>query len=172
MNRKRALYTALLVLTGLAVWMASAAGAESPSAIANITPTKVKIRQSGTTMPGSSWTEVGRLQLPVGSWVVQAHLTAYSIAPATTPLECYLTAPNAAAGHALVELGATKGTNADDISLIALSNAPNGGNADLVCKVSALAADRRVFAEGIVVAATSVSGATVTHSAPPSTVSS
>lgn len=168
MNRKRALSTALLCLLGLAVLLASAAGADSPSGIANITPTKIKLHQSGTTVPGSSWTEVGRLQLPVGSWVTQAHLSVYSVASAPTPVECYLTAPNATAGHAVVELGAAKGANAADISLIALSNAPNGGSADLICKVSAPAADRRVFAQGVVVAATSVGGVTVTHSTPPS----
>lgn len=164
MRTRSTLIVSILAALCTAVVVASAVGADTGTgALANFTANKVKLHQTGATIPNSSWTLVGRLQLPVGSWVIDGRLNVYSVAGTATPVDCYLMAPNATPGHAEIELGATKGTNGQSMGVLTATNAPNGGNADLLCRVSNKAADRAVFAQGIAIVATSVSGVTVTR---------
>ncbi|HVC88714.1 MAG TPA: hypothetical protein VNC40_14985 [Gaiellaceae bacterium] len=168
MNRRYVFLATLVTFVAVAAVGAVSIGATSGSgAIANITPGNVKILAWHSTAPNpANWAHLGQLSLPVGSWLVTAHFDVYSQASIPTAVDCFLTAPNAISGHDTIELGDAKGINGSSMSLLALTNAPNGGSADVYCRLTDTAADRKVFARSVIVAATSVDGVTVTRAAP------
>jgi len=140
-------------------------GADSATgALANFTPGKVKLLQTGGEQPNSQYADLGRLKLPVGSWVIMAH--SVLVASASTGVDCFLVAPNAIA-HSPVEVSSAKNLNIKDVFASVATTAPNGGNADLLCRVSSKSADRRVFAQDTSLVAVAVSGTTVTSNPAP-----
>lgn len=140
----------------------------SAGAVANFTPGAVKLLHTGGTIPNSQYADLGRLRLPVGSWAITAHTVLVSKAPTTTGVDCFLVVPGPAAVHTPMTLSNAKGQNVEDLSLLSVTTAPDGGNVDLLCKVGTPSADRRVFAQDTAIVAVEVSGATVTRNpAPP-----
>src|SRR5262245_61446059 len=168
--RKRVLIATLATVAaavgaGVAV---SALGADSATgAIENLTPSTVKLLHTGGSTPNSQYANLGRLTLPVGSWFISAHTTIRSQAP-PTGVDCFLVAPNAQIDHQQLEITSTKNDNIAGMSFGTVTNAPNGGNAELFCKVSNSSADRRVFADHTALIGVAVSGVTMTRNpAPP-----
>jgi hypothetical protein len=167
-RRQLALALATGCCLAAAVFGASSLGAQSASgALANFTPGRVKIFHTGGSQPNSQYADLGRLALPVGSWAILAHTVLWSTAPSSTGVDCFLVAANASAVHTPMEIQPTKGDNIKDLYLNVVTTAPDGGHADLLCKVSNPAADRRVFAQDTSIMAISVSGTTLTHSPAP-----
>lgn len=144
----------------------AAFGADASGALANFTPGQVKLFHTGGTVPNSQYADLGRLTIPVGSFVIDAHTVLRSQAPGATGVNCYLVAPGDT-GHTSMELPSSKGDNINDLSATVVTTAPNGGNVDLLCDVSQRNADRLVFAQDTSIVAISVNGATVSHNAPP-----
>jgi hypothetical protein len=138
--------------------------------VANFTSGKVKLLHTGGSLPNSQYADLGRLTLPVGSWAVTAHTDLMNASGAPTGVDCYLVGPggfSVVQAHTPIELPGAKGQNIKDLTLLAALTAPSGGSIDVMCKVSATTADRKVFAQDTGISAVSVSGATVTHTPAP-----
>lgn len=168
--RKRALIAVLatvVVAVGAGVAASELGAQSSDGAIENLTPTTVKLLHTGGSTPNSQYADLGRLTLPVGSWSVTAETTIRSQGP-PTGVDCFLVAPNGQIDHQQIEITSTKNDNIADMAFGTVTNAPNGGSADLFCKVSNPSADRRVFADHTTLIGVSVSGVTSTRNpAPP-----
>jgi hypothetical protein len=166
MNRR--LLGLAVTLAGLATFAAIAvprlSADAATGALANFTPGRVKLLETGGTQPNGQYADLGRLKLPVGSWVITAHTVL--LASASTGVDCFLVAPNAIA-HTPLEISSAKNENIKDLSATVVTTAPNGGNADLLCRVASKAADRKVLAQDTSLVAVSVSGATVTNNPAP-----
>lgn len=167
-RRTFGLVGAVAVCFSIAAVMASNLGAQAADgSVANFTPGKVKLLHTGGSQPNGSYANLGRLTLPVGSWVITAHTVLVSSAP-PTGVDCYLLAAGTAVSHTPLEILGAKNQNIQDLSLVSVTTAPSGGPVDLLCKVSNPAASRRVIAQDTSIVAVSVAGATVTHNpAPP-----
>jgi len=169
MTRKRRSLVAGAVVAAVAaaVFATAAVSADSPTAvIANFTPATVKIKETGGTVPSSGYTPMGRVTLPVGSWVIDASMQVYSVASRPTTVDCWLMTPDTQPGHTAIALGNTKGTNRASMAIVNVTTTPTGGNVDLICRVTDPAASRAVFAQGVKIIATQVNGATVTRVQP------
>jgi hypothetical protein len=153
---------------GAAALAAASFGASGTGAVATFSVGRNKIDYSGSTTPTSAYSDIGRLQLPVGSWVITAH-TVVQLSPAAagTVVECFLSAPNAQTGYTTAGLSPAKGQDLAQLSAQTVSNAPNGGNADLVCRVNTRADGKLVKARATSIVGTSVDGASVSLSKPP-----
>jgi hypothetical protein len=172
MKRHRLLIFAAVAASAIAAaaFAAPLFGADNGTgALANFTPGTTKIVHSGYTIPEPGhYSDIGRLTLPVGSWEITAHtvVQAQSSAPTATAVECYITAPNAQAGYAATDVGPTKGSDIGELTATTVSTAPNGGTADLLCRVNA-ADSKLVYARATSVIAVSVDGSTVTFNPAP-----
>lgn len=157
---------AVVAVTALVT--ASLVGADSSTgAILNTAPV-TKIVYTGGTAPGSNYSVIDRLTLPVGSWAIFAKTTLFATG-VTTGVECYLTAPNAVADYAGAGIGVgSKESSVRNLAFTTVTNVPNGGNVDLRCRLTNSAADRTVFAHGTTITAVSVSGTTAMRTVPPS----
>lgn len=168
MSKRRVFLLALAVAacaaaTGFSV---AAFGAAASGALANFTPGQVKLFHTGGTVPNSQYADLGRLVIPVGSFVIDAHTAIRSQAPGPTGVNCYLVAPGATA-YTPIEIPPNSGENIKDLSATVVTTAPNGGNVDLLCDVSQKSADRLVFAQDTSIVAIAVNGDTVSHNPPP-----
>jgi hypothetical protein len=177
---------AAAALTAAALIVPTLGAQPADGAIANFTPGSVKLYHTGGTVPSSGYSDVGRLTIPSGAYLLTAHAVIASDAATATGVECFLVYPgtqddpyaltpdlmsvppgtqNVAAS---LTLGAKSGDNStQDISLQAVTTSTSGGNVDLLCRVLEPGADRLVWAQDISVVAVSVAGATVTDNAPP-----
>ena len=147
---------------------ASVVGADSSDgAVSNQTPGATKLYYTGTTNPNTHWGLLGRLTLPVGSWAIVAKTNLFASGPATSA-ECWLMAPNARPDLGVTALAVSPKSNAiRNLSFSTVSNAPNGGHADLWCKLLNQASTKTVFARGTTITAVSVTGVTQTANAAP-----
>lgn len=164
------------VLAVALVGAAAAAGAalsasalraqSSEGAIENAVPGIVKLLHTGGSLPNGQYADLGRLTLPAGSWAVSAHTTIRSQGPGTG-VDCFLDAPNVPMDHQQLEITNTKNENIKQMVFGLVTNAPNGGNVDLFCKVSNAAADRHVFGEHTALIAINVNGTTFSRNDAP-----
>jgi hypothetical protein len=167
MSKQRVFVLALAVAACVSIgWSISAFAADASGALANFTPGQVKLFHTGGTVPNSQYADLGRLVIPVGSFVIDAHTVIRSQAPGATGVNCYLVAPGGTA-YTPMEITPNKGENIKDLSATVVTTAPNGGDVDLLCDVSQRNADRLVFAQDTSIVAIAVNGATVSHNAPP-----
>jgi hypothetical protein len=169
MPRRRLIVFLVALAAGAAIagFSVSSLSAQSASgALANFTPGQVKLFHTGGTVPNSQYADLGRLVLPVGSFVIDAHTVLRSQAPGPTGVNCYLVAPGTQA-YTPIEITPDKGQNIKDLYASVVTTAPNGGNVDLLCDVSQRNADRAVFAQDTSIVAINVSGATVTRNPAP-----
>jgi hypothetical protein len=167
MSKQRVFVLALAAAACAATgWSISAFGADASGALANFTPGQVKLFHTGGTVPNSQYADLGRLVIPVGSFVIDAHTVIRSQAPGPTGVNCYLVAPGDTS-HTSMEITSAKGDNIKDLSTTVITTAPNGGNVDLLCDVSQRNADRLVYAQDTSIVAISVNGATISHNPPP-----
>jgi hypothetical protein len=152
------LAAAAAIATG--VLAATSFGAGATGAVSHVSGT-VKIQQSGNPTPSAGWSQVGFVDLPVGSWVISAHtvVTLASTAPQGTVVECDLTAPNAVNGYTATGLLPAKANDIRDLSAQTVANMPNGGKAALVCRLNDKADSKLGFAHQTSLIATSVAGA-------------
>ncbi len=145
---------------------ASIVGAASGTgAIGNITPAGVKVLYTGGTVPGPGYSIIGRLTLPVGSWAIFGKTELISHGP-QTGVECYLSAPGTQDFNGAEMGGGAKVDALRTLAFTSVSNAPNGGYADLSCRVNTPAADRTVTENGTSITAVSVTGVTATSNFP------
>jgi hypothetical protein len=162
MKSKRSviLVVALSAVLGATV-ATNSLGAGGTGAVASFTKgTLVPIQFSQSTTPASSWQTVGKVALPVGSWVIDAHAVAVlaGTAPQGTIVECDLVAPNAQLGYTATGVLPTKGNNVRELSAQTVSDAPNGGTAILTCRVNTKVDSKLAVAKQASIVATSVSG--------------
>jgi len=168
MTRKRMSLVGATVVAciGAAVFAAASFGDSPTAVIANFTPATVKIKETGGTVPSPGYTPMGRVTLPVGSWVIDSTMQVYSVASRPTTVDCWLMTPDTQPGHTAIALGNAKGTNRASLSIVNVTTTPTGGSVDLICRVTDPAASRAVFAQGVKIIATQVNGATVTRVQP------
>jgi hypothetical protein len=163
--RKRLLVLAVLTAAiTAAIVVTDSSGAGGAGAVANFTTNKVKIEQSGNSTPDAAWSTIGRVTLPVGSWVITAHTVATiaSNAPTGTDVECYLNAPNATPGFTATGLLPSKANDERELTTQTVGDTPNGGTASFVCRVNTVADNKLVLARETSVIATSVAGTSTT----------
>jgi hypothetical protein len=152
------LSAAAAIATG--VLAATSFGAGAAGAVSHVSGT-VKIQQSGDPVPSPGWSQVGSVDLPVGSWVITAHtvVTLGKTATQGTVVECDLVAPNAVDGYTATGLLPSKASNIRDLSAQTVANMPNGGKAALVCRLNDKPDNKLGFAHQTSIIGTSVAGA-------------
>ena len=170
MQKRRSLIAGFAIagaIGGFALAGPAIVSADAPlGALANITPGLVRVLHTGGVQPNAQYADLGRLMLPVGSFVVTASTTLVSKA-ATTGVECFLKGPGGTLSHVERSLSAGKGANVSGLLTSLVLNAPSGGNVDLLCRVTNPAADRKVSAQDTKIVAINVPGVTVTNNAAP-----
>ena len=140
----------------------------STGAISNLSPAKLKIVHTGGAVPNTSDSVIGRLTLPVGSWAIFADTSLYALGSPATDVQCWLTAPNASPGFDETTMsGQSAVDSVRSLSLSTVTNAPDGGNVDLRCRVTNGAADRLIRERTTRITAISVPGVTSTENPPP-----
>jgi len=161
---------ALALATGLFAASAGAQATAVPDAFYNITsPTKVKIVHTGGTVPNTSYSVIGRLALPAGSYAITAKADVYSIAGTATGVECYLMGGNALADFDNGSFStAGKGANEHTLSFALATTLASAGNVDLRCRATTIGGDRKVFGRDVRIMAITVNSVSSTETGAPS----
>jgi hypothetical protein len=161
--------------------------AQTPeNALANFTPTVIKLYHTGGTVPSVGYADVDRLAIPAGSYALTAHMTIEPAgATAPTQVDCFLVYPGTrdypsaltpnlrdvtpTTQSVKTEVGVNPSSRNGnrDLTITALTTTATGGNVDLLCRVTNPSDDRGLDAGHASIVAVPVSGTTVTSNLPP-----